>query len=115
MVWDGGRKAGANRVIRGGSWNNNARNVRAAYRNHNDPDNRNDNLGFRCARAHNRTERSGPEQIAIPGVPPGSPKLNGRRRAGSGEQTPRERSSVGRFLAAVANPKQRESVIEVFV
>jgi len=62
------RKAGAKRVIRGGSWNNNARNVRAANRNQNDPDNRNDNLGFRCARAHHRTGRSGPEQIAIPGV-----------------------------------------------
>ena len=56
MVWEGGRKAGAKRVIRGGSWNNNARNVRAAYRNRNDPGNRNDNLGFRCARAHDRTE-----------------------------------------------------------
>ena len=27
-------RMGANRVIRGGSWNNNARNVRAAYRGH---------------------------------------------------------------------------------
>jgi len=38
------------RVVRGGSWNNNQRNVRAANRNRNHPDNRNDNLGFRCAR-----------------------------------------------------------------
>ena len=37
-----------NRVIRGGSWNNHAQNVRAAYRNANDPGNRNNNLGFRC-------------------------------------------------------------------
>lgn len=40
---------GTNRVIRGGSWNSNARNVRAAYRNGNHPDNRNDNLGLRLA------------------------------------------------------------------
>ncbi len=42
-------EASAHRVIWGGSWNNDARNVRAAYRNHNEPSNRNNNLGFRCA------------------------------------------------------------------
>lgn len=42
---------GSNRVIRGGSWNANARNVRAAYRNGRQPGNRNDNVGFRLARA----------------------------------------------------------------
>ncbi len=49
-----GRVAGLNggdRVIRGGSWNSNARNVRAANRNWNDPGNANDNLGFRLLRA----------------------------------------------------------------
>ncbi|HNU68115.1 MAG TPA: SUMF1/EgtB/PvdO family nonheme iron enzyme [Myxococcota bacterium] len=40
---------GSNRVNRGGSWNNDARNVRAANRDNNDPGNRNDNLGFRVA------------------------------------------------------------------
>ncbi len=34
---------------RGGSWNNDAQYARAANRNNNDPDNRNDNLGFRLA------------------------------------------------------------------
>jgi formylglycine-generating enzyme required for sulfatase activity len=38
---------GSNRVIRGGSWNNNAINCRTANRNNNTPDNRNNNLGFR--------------------------------------------------------------------
>ena len=33
--------------MRGGSWNNNQDNARAAYRNNNTPDNRNNNLGFR--------------------------------------------------------------------
>ncbi|WP_184048421.1 SUMF1/EgtB/PvdO family nonheme iron enzyme [Roseospira visakhapatnamensis] len=56
-VWVGdGRSTGANRVIRGGSWNNNARNVRAAYRNRNHPNDRNNNLGFRCSRAHGRMD-----------------------------------------------------------
>ena len=45
---------GTNRVLRGGSWNNPAENVRAAYRNRNDPSNRNPNYGFRLSRAHRR-------------------------------------------------------------
>jgi hypothetical protein len=36
-------------VIRGGSWNNDAENCRSAYRNWNEPGNRNNNLGFRLA------------------------------------------------------------------
>jgi len=76
------RDAGAKRVVRGGSWNNNARNVRAAVRNRNHPDNRNNSLGFRCARAHLRTE-SGPEQIIIRGAAPAMPKPKDRRRASS--------------------------------
>ena len=36
-----------NRVLRGGSWNNNSRNTRSANRNRNTPDNRNNNNGFR--------------------------------------------------------------------
>jgi len=42
-----GEKQGSNRVNRGGSWNNNARNCRAANRNRNDPGNRNNNVGLR--------------------------------------------------------------------
>jgi hypothetical protein len=40
---------GRNRVIRGGSWNNNARNCRPDNRNNNPPGNANNNLGFRLS------------------------------------------------------------------
>ena len=39
------------RVLRGGSWNNNPNNTRAANRNSNNPDNWNNNVGARCAKA----------------------------------------------------------------
>ena len=39
----------SNRVNRGGSWNNDARNCSASNRDNNNPDNRNNNLGFRLA------------------------------------------------------------------
>jgi hypothetical protein len=35
------------RVVRGGSWNNNDNNARADYRNNRNPNNRNNNIGFR--------------------------------------------------------------------
>ena len=37
-------------MLRGGSWNNNARNTRAANRNRNSTDNRNNNVSFRPSR-----------------------------------------------------------------
>ena len=36
-------------VLRGGSWNNNDENLRVSNRNKNNPDNRNNNNGLRCA------------------------------------------------------------------
>ncbi|MBU4486445.1 MAG: SUMF1/EgtB/PvdO family nonheme iron enzyme [Candidatus Delongbacteria bacterium] len=41
---------GSNRVLRGGSWNNNATNCRVANRNNNNPENSNNNNGFRVVR-----------------------------------------------------------------
>ena len=35
--------------MRCGSWNNNPENVRVSNRNRNEPTNRNNNIGFRCA------------------------------------------------------------------
>jgi formylglycine-generating enzyme required for sulfatase activity len=45
-------------VNRGGSWNNDAQNCRAANRNNNTPDNRNNNLGFRLALSLQLTGKS---------------------------------------------------------
>ena len=39
------------RVLRGGSWNNNPRNLRVSNRNRNDVANRNNNIGFRLAQS----------------------------------------------------------------
>ncbi|MCG7928357.1 MAG: SUMF1/EgtB/PvdO family nonheme iron enzyme [Candidatus Thiodiazotropha taylori] len=38
-------------MIRGGSWNNKPRKLRSANRNRNNPDKRNNNLGFRLAQS----------------------------------------------------------------
>ncbi|MCP4282814.1 MAG: SUMF1/EgtB/PvdO family nonheme iron enzyme [Alteromonas sp.] len=43
----GKREKTAKRVLRGGSWNNNAHNCRSANRNHNHADNANNNIGLR--------------------------------------------------------------------
>ena len=64
-----GADQGANRVNRGGSWNNNAANCRAANRNSNEPGNRNNNLGFRPAPAPpapDQTIRTGWNRSAYP-------------------------------------------------
>jgi len=49
-------------VLRGGSWINNAQNCRSAQRNHNDPGKRNDNIGFRLARALRVKARGEPQE-----------------------------------------------------
>jgi len=49
-AWIDTDSGAASRVIRGGSWSDDARGVRAAYRRHDDPSLRCDFLGFRCAR-----------------------------------------------------------------
>ncbi len=46
-----GKKANAQRVLRGGSWNNKTDWLRSSARNRNNTDNRNNNLGFRVFRA----------------------------------------------------------------
>lgn len=67
------------RVARGGSWNNNPRNLRAGYRNRNDTGNRNNNIGFRVASTLGRQSRQGhgrggcapmrPRSVMVKGCP----------------------------------------------
>ena len=77
------------RVLRGGSFNNNAQNVRSANRNNNQPDNRNNNNGFRPASTLRQTltsalpESAGPvRRAALRSVP--SAKSRPSSRVGSG-------------------------------
>jgi hypothetical protein len=38
-------------VLRGGAYNNEPQNLRSANRNRNEPENRNNDIGFRCVRS----------------------------------------------------------------
>lgn len=59
---------GDKRVLRGGSWINNGRNVRSANRNMNTPDNRNNNIGFRLAPAQTPKEAALDQVIILSAV-----------------------------------------------
>jgi hypothetical protein len=78
---------GSNRVIRGGSWSSNARNVRAANRNWNHPGDRNDNLGFRLARAQRLTATP----LTRPRSCPPATGAGGESRAGAGALVGRQK------------------------
>ena len=82
----------AERVVRGGSWFNDARNVRAAMRGRDPPALRDGGLGFRCA----RVQDSGAEPVAAPADPasragaerarpPGSPGADAVLRLGEAD------------------------------
>src|ERR687895_2019283 len=60
---EGSGPRGALRVIRGGSRNTKPRNVRSTNQNRNEPDNRNNNLGFRLAQSTRAA-------CAVPGADP---------------------------------------------
>ena len=83
----GSLEAGAARVLRGGSWDGNARCVRAAYRGHVHPGNRRGPLGFRCARVRGEPGQPAGKSDA-PGAgaaPSGAP---GRQGAGTRSERP---------------------------
>ncbi len=68
--------------LRGGSWNNDAQNLRSAIRNRNDARNRNNNIGFRVAVAPANTlssaHRAGAVQV-LPAAPNPSGPARSRR------------------------------------
>ena len=78
------RRAGGNttarRVLRGGSWINKARNCRSAMRNDNDPGKRNDNIGFRLARALRAPARE-PQEAQPQALPDGAASNPGHRQS----------------------------------
>ncbi|MCX6916319.1 MAG: reverse transcriptase domain-containing protein [Verrucomicrobia bacterium] len=72
------RQRRTSRVLRGGSWNNDPTNLRSAYRNNNTPDNRNNNIGFRCVFVGG----SSPKAEGV-GVMPGGLRLPGQSQESS--------------------------------
>ena len=64
--------SGSNRVLRGGTWNNNADNCRVANRNNNSPGNTNNNIGFRPVRSSEETPQRAQDSdpAAIPSATP---------------------------------------------
>ena len=81
-------QVGVKRVVRGGSWNNNGRNCRSAIRNRNEPDNRNNNLGFRLSLARHAVGMGVIDQIVIQSRGCAASEKQGRRHVSSGRGCP---------------------------
>jgi hypothetical protein len=92
------------RLLRGGGFNNNPRNLRAAYRNNNHPEDENDNIGFRCVVAGAGAQRPPgsvarlPESRGPVGSPGARTKLS--RRV--------SRSRAARLAGEEEGPSRRE-------
>ena len=81
------------RVLRGGSWNNNSRNARAANRNRNHPENRNNNIGFRVVLSRGVSTPRGRRPWS--GLPPPARAARFTDRVGVQECESRPPSGVG--------------------
>ena len=98
----GGTFYTGSRVIRGGSWNNNdAANLRAASRNNNTPANRNNNLGFRCARC----ARLLPARTGHPVVPGAPLSYDGRTNTNSAITRSRSARGIRGDVVPAAAPR----------
>ena len=71
------------RVLRGGSYNNNANNCRVSNRNNNTPGNRNNNNGFRCVQDFS---------MHAAGIIPFTDRVREPREVQSSRRCPRERA-----------------------
>ena len=103
------RKGAPAGAMRGGSWNNTARNVRSSYRNNNHPDNRNDNNGFRCALSSSLPGGPGCPTLAMRGCCHDrrvSAHEDGRRPSPSRwwQLPPLGKDAIARALAAAETP-----------
>ena len=103
-------------MVRGGSWNNNPQNLRVSNRNNNTPTNRNNNVGFRCAReggrvgvtppvaraaaipgaAGVRSPRLGPDPAVTEDPPSPGPRPSPSAPAGAPARRPRRPDELGR-------------------
>ena len=96
--------SGSNRVNRGGSWNNNARNCRSANRNRNSPGSRNDNLGFRLLSTRRRLGTQFTDCARVPAPCPG-----GSSCSGEGPDKQRQPVAFGRSPGARRPPQATSS------
>jgi retron-type reverse transcriptase len=93
------RRRRKHRVLRGGSWNNDSPdNLSALNRNHNHPDNRNDNNGFRCGVGLGVSPKAGPA-CAECGAMPGGHPLPGQSQEASLTAGPAPAPSAGKDAA----------------
>ena len=95
--------SGASRsVIRGGAWNNQSSNARAAYRNNNNPDNRNNNVGLRVLCSPTSPRRVEARSLAAREfnmwADHGWPIAAASRQDGAGVSRPHRPRAVGRRL-----------------
>ena len=96
--------AGAGRVLRGGSWNNAARYVRAAYRHAYLPDSRDGSIGFRCARVRVVSP------AGQPGAEPAGP-ASGRQAERRPEQGPPGGATGAEPTRCVLTPARPRSAV----
>ena len=101
-----GRRSNVGRVVRGGSWNNNRDNVRSDIRNRRQPDNRNNNVGFRVVCASSPALRVGLLKPCLARAArfkdrAGAPKCESRSRSGVDPQP----AAVGQGDAGGPNQK----------
>jgi hypothetical protein len=104
------------RVLRGGSYNNESRNVRCAVRNRNNPNNRNNNIGFRVVVAtfFDRPEvrcafTGSPPRRKMAGHAPGRAPSSRRGRANSNRPAPWVRPWRGATTTTAAQPPHERS------